>query len=1271
MIETLHTLNGFDVVVKNQVGATTVSDGAETGTKTGEITVSKDGTQNVAYENDYKKLEERGNIKITKTIKGDVTDEDLKGLTFSIYDSSDNLIRSVKLSEFDRPDGLTGTKGTYEYTLENVNATKTYYVVETLHTLNGFDVVVKNQIGATSVSDGAATGPRTGEITVSKDGTQNVAYENDYKKLEERGNIKITKTIKGDVTDEDLKGLTFSIYDSSDNLIKSVKLSEFDRPDGLTGTKGTYEYTLENVDATKTYYVVETLHTLKGFTVTVKNKVGASSVSSDAVAGNQTANFSVPANGTQNIAYENDYSQKTVDVKFSKQDMGGTEIAGAKISLWKGTELTDSNFVTSWTSTNAVHTVTGLVPGTYTFKETVAPDGYKLVETAITFEVDAEANVTVTTVSENVGMKEDNTIVLKNAPKTGYLSIAKTFGGPVVEADKQFLTFTVVKEGTNEKVGTFTLYDFDYDADNDIYTLKEEKKLLLPLGTYVVTESNYDVVSGKDITVTYKVGNKAGTGNSAKVTLINADATEVIAFNNEYPAAPEVKKGYLSIAKTFGGPVVEEDKENLVFTVTKAGTNEQVAVFKLSDFDYDAMDDIYTLKADKKLLLPLDTYVVTESNYDLATGKTVTVSYKVGNKADNGDSAVVTLINENAEEVVTFHNQYSENPVEKTGKLIIYKAFGGPVVADDLKYLSFNIKNKETGNLITTLTLKDHFMKITDDYYVLKEAYALPEGDYLVEECNYNVVSKQKVSVTYQYQNEWMNGSSASVIIDVVEGSEEPAVISFKNTYPEKVEPVEPVEPVVPVEPVEPVIPVIPKAGTLVITKTFGGPVVEADKKTLSFEVKFENSGKTRTYKLSDFTESGGVYTKTIAVEEEDLGNVTITEKNYNEESGASVEVSYKINGGSKKVSESAGARVEDGKTVTVAFNNEYPEEETEETGKISVHVIEEKSGMDVPEAKVVITDESGKTRTYITNKDGVIVDENGEIPVVPAGEYTITISEVPVGYEVTTGEVGTVTVPKDGEGHHDAVISTEKGAIIITVLDEETEEPVPDADVLIVTSDGDSGIFTTDENGQVTRYAEVDEFGNYTAEPGTYEYSVVKVPEGYHVTVGEEQTGEVYVGELTELEAKIAMSTGGLDIKVIDEKTKEPVQNATVEIIYPDGSTHTFITDKDGMITELTKKDENGHYLAKTGLYKITVIRVPEGYTVSTGQTKEEIVEEDQVKHHVAEIITTDSSTRRPPQDKTAQTGDETPITMLFILMMISAAGFAGVVVKKKRARK
>jgi len=55
-----------------------------------------------------------------------------------------------------------------------------------------------------------------------------------------------------------------------------------------------------------------------------------------------------------------------------------------------------------------------------------------------------------------------------------------------------------------------------------------------------------------------------------------------------------------------------------------------------------------------------------------------------------------------------------------------------------------------------------------------------------------------------------------------------------------------------------------------------------------------------------------------------------------------------------------------------------------------------------------------------------------------------------------------------------------------------------------------------------------------------------------------------------------------------------------------------------------------------------------------------------------VAEIATAEKkSTDEKTKDKTVQTGDDTPIAMLFVLMLISAGGFAGVVVKKKKAKK
>ena len=397
------------------------------------------------------------------------------------------------------------------------------------------------------------------------------------------------------------------------------------------------------------------------------------------------------------------------------------------------------------------------------------------------------------------------------------------------------------------------------------------------------------------------------------------------------------------------------------------------------------------------------------------------------------------------------------------------------------------------------------------------------------------------------------------------------------------------------------------------IKKTFGGPVVEADKRTLSFDVYSEATKVTTNYKLSDFTEENGEYTLTLPVV---VGGYTITEKNYNEVSKAAVEVTYTVSGGAETAGNEAQATVTKGGNTEVAFDNEYP------SGKLTVHVTEEKSGLDVPDATVEIKYPDGTTKTYKTDEKGEVKDENGkELEVLP-GNYEVTVTDVPKGYDVTTGETGTVTVPKNDEGHHEAVISTDRGGIIITVLDEETDLPVPNATVVVTEPDGTTKTYTTDENGQVTDYAKKDTFGNYTAETGDYTYKVTKVPTGYHVTVGEEQTGTVVTGQLTELEAKIAPvpdETGKLTVHVTEEKSGLDVPDAIVEVKYPDGTTKTYKTDEKGEV-----KDENGNELiVPPGEYTVTVKEVPEGYEVKTGEESVVVVPKDDEGHHEAVIAT------------------------------------------------
>ena len=109
-------------------------------------------------------------------------------------------------------------------------------------------------------------------------------------------------------------------------------------------------------------------------------------------------------------------------------------------------------------------------------------------------------------------------------------------------------------------------------------------------------------------------------------------------------------------------------------------------------------------------------------------------------------------------------------------------------------------------------------------------------------------------------------------------------------------------------------------------------------------------------------------------------------------------------------------------------------------------------------------------------------------------------------------------------------------------------------------------------------------------------------------------------------------------------------------------------------MINKFAEKDSTGKYTAIIGSYKITVVKVPEGYSVTTGQTKTEIVEENKLKHHIAKIAKTDKTTEattesstRSRTDRNARTADATDIAGLAIVMLISMVG-AGWIIRRKK---
>ena len=124
-------------------------------------------------------------------------------------------------------------------------------------------------------------------------------------------------------------------------------------------------------------------------------------------------------NNTEVGAHEdiNDADQTVVvkenfnTVKVSKVDLGGKELAGAKITVKSadGTNLINDNGKKvnsiSWESTDTSKEL-NLLPGKYVFHEESAPEGY-LTVTDIEFEVDKDGNVKVTKVAEDDIVKSE------------------------------------------------------------------------------------------------------------------------------------------------------------------------------------------------------------------------------------------------------------------------------------------------------------------------------------------------------------------------------------------------------------------------------------------------------------------------------------------------------------------------------------------------------------------------------------------------------------------------------------------------------------------------------------------------------------------------------------------------------------------------------------------------------------------------------------------------------------------------------------------------
>ena len=228
-----------------------------------------------------------------------------------------------------------------------------YTVTETTKDITGKEVTVTY-----SVNNGEKVEGDSAKAEVKADETTTVTFEDNYTKKEDgkTGDLELTKTIKGDVTEEEAEGaLTFEIKTSDGKYLKADGTLTSSREEAKLTLKdfehkaGTKVYTLKikGIEV-GSYTVTETTKDINGKDVTVTYQVD------DGVqTKGDSAAFDIRENATTHVAYEDAYTVKKDDGsgKNDKTDKSGTASkTGSKSKSGSSVKTGDESPIAAWTA---------------------------------------------------------------------------------------------------------------------------------------------------------------------------------------------------------------------------------------------------------------------------------------------------------------------------------------------------------------------------------------------------------------------------------------------------------------------------------------------------------------------------------------------------------------------------------------------------------------------------------------------------------------------------------------------------------------------------------------------------------------------------------------------------------------------------------------------------------------------------------------------------------------------------------------------------------
>ena len=411
---------------------------------------------------------------------------------------------------------------------------------------------VQGQIGYQAIVTGRLKKEQpVGEIKTTVTAGGKTSTENEVATLKAKdieGGVEVSDkvTYKGlyPNVEYDVEGKIYEVKDGKlvnpDNPVSEVNGSTNLKPDATGKGEWTLNFGKLNLEAGKSYVVFEKV-------VSLENVIDTDGDGKPDKKQELTHEDPKDKSQTFTVLPKEEVEKEVV---FSKVNVGGEEIAGAKIQI----KDAQGNAVKEWTSKAGQSEIIKLKAGTYIFHEEAAPNGYLKV-TDITFEVDEQGKVTVKNANGNEVKANENklTVTDKTEPVV-----------PPTPGEKEVL-FSKVNVGGEEIAGAKIQIK---DAQGQVvkeWTSKagQSETIKLKAGTYIFHEEAAPNGYLKVTDITFEVDEQG------KVTVKNADGNEVKANGNKLTVTDKTKS---PTPETPWTPMIPSTR-NLKVTKKWLGTN--------------------------------------------------------------------------------------------------------------------------------------------------------------------------------------------------------------------------------------------------------------------------------------------------------------------------------------------------------------------------------------------------------------------------------------------------------------------------------------------------------------------------------------------------------------------------------------------------------------------------------------------------------------------------------------------------------------------------